>query len=114
MGAILEDVAAVGGSSRHRYQRRPLVDRDASVVGLQLAYAAIGAAMVLNDVGHAAHAVADQAREDPPFAIGPFAQVRVLALDEVTMSIDSGRSSRRSGPNGPGKRPRCAGSGVGR
>ncbi len=58
-------------SRSHRQQRRPVVDRDAGVVGLHQRRPIGGAAVELDDVGHRPDAVADQAREDAPFALGP-------------------------------------------
>ena len=77
--AVLEDVAVARAVARDRQQRRPLVDGDAGVVGLHEPHAAHRAAVELHDVGHAADAVADQAREDAPFALGPLPEVAVAA-----------------------------------
>ena len=67
--------ARVRAVALDRQQRRPLVDRDAGVVGLHELRAGRRAAVELHDVGHRTDAVADQAREDAPFALGPVAEV---------------------------------------
>ena len=81
--AILEDVTAHRAVARHRKQRGPLIDGDAGVVGLHEAHAAQRAAVELHDVGHAADPVADQAREDAPLALGPWAVVAIVGREEA-------------------------------
>ena len=81
--AILEDVTAHRAVARHRKQRGPLIDGDAGVVGLHEAHAAQRAAVELHDVGHAADPVADQAREDAPLALGPWAVVPIVGREEA-------------------------------
>ena len=80
--AILEDVPQHGAATRDRQQHCPLVDGDAGVVRLHLAHATLGAAIELDDVGHAADSMADQAGEDAPFALGPLPEVGVSRFEK--------------------------------
>src|SRR6202795_4822640 len=81
--AILEDVSAHGAVTRNRQQRRPLIDGDAGVVGLDEPCAAQRPAVELLDIGHAADPVSDQTREDAPFALGPLTEVGVARREEA-------------------------------
>ena len=93
--AILEDVSAHGAVARNRQQRRPLIDGDAGVVGLDEPHAAHRAAVELHDVGHAADPVSDQPREDAPFALGPLAEVGVARREEALGVTACARLVRR-------------------
>jgi hypothetical protein len=81
--AILEHVPAHVAVARDRQERAPLIDRDAGVVGLHEPHAAERAAVELHDVRDAANAVADEPREDPPFALGPRTEVAVAGGEEA-------------------------------
>ena len=80
---ILEYVAIASAIARNRQQRRPLIDGDAGVVGLDETYASLRAAVELHDVGHAADTVPDQARENSPFTLGPLAEVGIAGREEA-------------------------------
>src|SRR4029453_16000688 len=81
--AVLEDVPQHGAVAGDGQQRGPLIDGDARVVGLHLAHAALVAAVEPHDTGHAANSMSDQAREDPPFALGPLPEVGVPRFEKA-------------------------------
>ena len=81
--AILEHVAIHAPVANERQQRGPLIDRDAGVVGLHERHPGGRAPIELHDIGYAADAVPDQAREDPPFALGPLREIAVGRVEEA-------------------------------
>src|SRR5262249_39837493 len=80
--AVLEDVPLSSSLTRYRQDRRPLIYRRAGVIGLDVLRAAQGAAIELHHLGHAADAVPDQSREDPPFALCPLPEVALEGIEE--------------------------------
>ena len=60
-----------------------MIDGDARVVGLHQPCTAWRPAIELNDVRNAPDAVADESRENPPFALGPGPEVAGARLEET-------------------------------
>jgi len=76
--AILEDVSAHGTVTRNRQQRRPLIDGNAGVVGLDEPCAAHRPTVELHDIGDAA---------DPVSAFGSIIALNRTADDETATEL---------------------------
>src|SRR5690349_10021027 len=81
--AVLEDVAVHAVVADHRQQRRPLIDGHAGVVGLDDAHAADPSPVELDHFRNAGDPVADQPREDSPFALRPLAEIAFAGVEEA-------------------------------
>src|SRR6185295_4940716 len=81
--AILEHMAQDVSIALDRENGRPLVDGRAGIVRLHELRPALRAAVELHHFGNAIDAVADEAREDPPLALGPLAEVAFPGVEEA-------------------------------
>jgi len=81
--AVVEDAVALDAVARNGQQRGPLIDGHPGVVRLHESHSAARASVELHDVGHADDPVPDQARENPPFALGPEPEIRLIGGEEA-------------------------------
>jgi len=81
--AVLEHVAVDAVVARDRQQRRPLIDGYTRVIGLHELRPIDAASIDLHDIGNASDTVADQPREDPPFALGPVSEISVGSVEKA-------------------------------
>src|SRR5438552_1720598 len=81
--AILEDMTVSFALPRNREDGSPLVDCRAGIVGLHMLRSAENSSIELHDLGHAAHTMSDEPRENPPFPFGPLSVVAADGLEEA-------------------------------
>ena len=83
MRAIFEDVAIHAAVAPDGKDRRPLIDGRSGVVRLHDLRSAERSPVELHDLGNASDAMPDEAREDPPFALGPVSEIAFLRAQEA-------------------------------